>query len=54
VRAMIIPECGGPDLFEETDVKRPGPGEVLVRVFASSVNPVDTKLRADGGPSTER
>jgi len=44
---MIIPEFGGPHLFEERDVERPepGPGEVLVRVFASSVNPVDTKLK---------
>jgi NADPH2:quinone reductase len=47
---MIIPEFGGPDIFEERDVERPEPGlgEVLVRVFACSVNPVDTKLRADG------
>jgi NADPH2:quinone reductase len=51
MRAMILPEFGDPDLFEERDVERPepGPGEVLVHVFASSVNPVDTKLRADGG-----
>jgi NADPH:quinone reductase len=50
VRAMIIPEFGGPDLFEERDVERPepGPGEILVRVCATSANPVDTKLRADG------
>jgi NADPH2:quinone reductase len=50
LRAMVISEFGGPDLFEERDVERPepGPGEVLVRVFASSVNPIDTKLRADG------
>ncbi len=50
MRAMFIPEFGDPDLFEERDVDRPepGPGEILVRVFASSVNPIDTKLRADG------
>jgi NADPH:quinone reductase len=47
---MVIPEFGGPELFEERDVERPepGPGEVLVRVFASSANPIDTKLRAGG------
>ena len=35
MRAMIIPEFGGPDLFERKDVKRPepGPGEVLVRQY---------------------
>ena len=50
MRAMVIPEFGGPDLFEERDVERPepGPGEVLVRVFASSANPIDTVLRANG------
>jgi NADPH2:quinone reductase len=47
---MIIPEFGGPDVFEERDVERlePGPGEVLVRVIASSTNPIDAILRADG------
>jgi len=47
---MVIPEFGGPDVFEERDVERPepGPGEVLVRVFASSTNPIDTIFRADG------
>ena len=47
---MIIPEFGGPELFEERDVERPehGPGQVLVRVCASSVNPVDAKFRAAG------
>src|SRR5215210_5170308 len=47
---MVIPKFGGVDLFEERDVDKPepGPGEVLVRVVASSVNPIDTKLRADG------
>lgn len=47
---MVIPEFGEPDLFEERDVSRPepGPDEILVRVLASSVNPIDTKLRADG------
>lgn len=50
MRAMITPEFGGSDTFEERDVQRPepGPGEVLVRVFASGTNPIDAKLRADG------
>lgn len=50
MRAMVIPEFGGPEVFEERDVERPepGPGEVLVRVIASSTNPIDAILRADG------
>lgn len=50
MRAMVTPEFGGPDIFEERDVQKPepGPGEVLVRVIASGTNPIDAKLRADG------
>jgi NADPH2:quinone reductase len=47
---MVIPQFGGPDLFEERDVERlhPGPGEVQVRVVAAGTNPVDAKFRANG------
>ena len=36
------------EMFDRPDVE-PGPGEVAVRLYATSVNPVDTKIRADGG-----
>lgn len=50
MRAMVTPEFGGADLFEERDVERPGPGpgEVLVRVIAAGTNPIDAKFRANG------
>ncbi len=50
MRAMVLPRFGGPELFEAREVERPspGPGELLVRVAATAVNPVDAKLRADG------
>ena len=50
MRAMVVPRFGGPDVLELRDVDRPepGPGQILVRVIASAVNPVDAKLRADG------
>ena len=50
MRAMVTPQFGGPDLFEERNVERPhpGPGEVEVRVVAAGTNPVDAKFRADG------
>lgn len=36
------------EYFDKPDTE-PGPGEVSVRLHATSVNPVDTKIRADGG-----
>ena len=52
MKAQIIRSFGGPELFEAAELPDPvpGPGQVLVRQAASSVNPVDTKLRANGGP----
>ena len=42
---------GGPDVLELVEVPRPDPAptEVLVRVGAAGVNPVDWKVRARGG-----
>jgi NADPH:quinone reductase-like Zn-dependent oxidoreductase len=42
---------GGPDVLTVEEVPRPEPGptEVLVRVVAAGVNPVDWKIRAAGG-----
>lgn len=50
MKAMVITEFGGPEVFEERDVAQPmpGPTEVLVRVHATSVNPVDYKIRRAG------
>lgn len=50
MRAMVITAFGGPDVFEQRDVPKPGPGplQVLVRVHATSINPVDYKIRQSG------
>ncbi|HZO63308.1 MAG TPA: NADP-dependent oxidoreductase [Gaiellaceae bacterium] len=42
---------GGPEVLvvEDVPVPEPGPTEVLVRVTAAGVNPVDWKVRAGGG-----
>jgi NADPH:quinone reductase-like Zn-dependent oxidoreductase len=47
MKAVICETYGGPEVLELTDVPVPqvGPNGVLVRVHASSVNPVDWKLR---------
>ncbi|MFC9437558.1 NADP-dependent oxidoreductase [Nocardia sp. NPDC057030] len=46
--AIIQRAFGGPDVLQQTEVDqpRPGPGEVLVRVVATSVNAADRKVRA--------
>lgn len=50
MRAAVIREFGGPERFEITDMPKPAPGpkEVLVKVAAASVNPVDYKIRRSG------
>lgn len=50
MKAMVIRSFGGPDVFEERDLPtpQPGPEDVLVRVHATSVNPVDYKIRQQG------
>jgi NADPH:quinone reductase-like Zn-dependent oxidoreductase len=46
MRAYVVEEAGG--AFEERELPRPVPqaGQVLIRVRASGVNPLDTKIRA--------
>ena len=47
MKAVRLHEFGGPDVLQYEDAPRPepGPGEVLIRVRASSVNPADWKIR---------
>jgi NADPH:quinone reductase-like Zn-dependent oxidoreductase len=48
MKAIVVREYGGPEVlkFEEYPDPVPGLGEVLVRVAAASVNPIDYKRRA--------
>ena len=48
MKAIVIHAYGGPEVLKYEDCADPvaGPGEVLVRVAASSVNPFDFKVRS--------
>ena len=48
MKAIVVHEYGGPEVLklEEYPDPVPGAGEVLVRVAATSVNPIDYKRRA--------
>jgi NADPH:quinone reductase-like Zn-dependent oxidoreductase len=48
MKAVVLHEYGGPGKLKYEDVADPvaGEGQVLVRVTASSVNPIDYKLRS--------
>lgn len=53
MRAMVIRQFGEPDVFEPAELPDPVPtaGQVLVRQRATSVNPVDYKIRRHGPPT---
>jgi NADPH:quinone reductase-like Zn-dependent oxidoreductase len=48
MKAIVVHKYGGPEVlkFEDYPDPVPGAGEVLVRVAATSVNPIDCKRRA--------
>ena len=48
MKAIVLYQYGGPEVLKFEDYPDPvaGPGDVLVRVAAASVNPIDYKRRA--------
>ncbi len=54
MKAIVMHEFGGPDVlkYEEVETPHPNSDEVLIKVFATSINPVDTKIRS--GAAKER
>lgn len=51
MKAVIMTAVGGPEVLQPAEVATPGierPGEMLVRLKAAGINPIDTKLRGHG------
>ena len=48
MKAIVVREFGGPEVMKIEDVPQPspGPGQILIRVRAIGVNPVDTYIRS--------
>jgi NADPH:quinone reductase-like Zn-dependent oxidoreductase len=56
MKAIVLKKFGDPDSFELQDVAIPevGIGELLVRVIATAINPLDYQIRPGrraGGPA---
>ena len=51
-RAIVYTEIGSPDVLQLVEIPDPvaGPGEVIVRIEAAGVNPLDAKRRSGARP----
>lgn len=49
MKAYFVENAGGPFHTVETPTPQPASGQVLVKIHASGVNPLDTKIRAGQG-----
>jgi NADPH:quinone reductase-like Zn-dependent oxidoreductase len=47
-KALLLKSAKGPFTVETIDTPRPGPGEILVKVRATSLNPIDWKIQKYG------
>ncbi|MFJ2477546.1 zinc-dependent alcohol dehydrogenase family protein [Streptomyces sp. NPDC087659] len=54
MRAVVLEEFDTPLVLKEVDKPTAGPGQVLVKVKASGVNPLDAKIRAGKAAHAQR
>jgi len=56
MKAVRIHQYGGPEVlvYEDVPMPEPGPAQVLVRVEAATVNPVDVAVREDRFPTPKK
>ena len=54
MRAIVVHQFGGPEMMtlEQAADPKPGAGEILVRIRAAGVNPVDAYIRSGAYPRT--
>ena len=54
MKAVLLTNHGGPEMLRYGEAPDPtaGPGEVVVDVYAASVNAADSKVRQGGGRYT--
>jgi NADPH2:quinone reductase len=50
MKAVLMTVAGNPEVLQLQEVPKPTPGntEILVRLVAAGINPIDTKLRKRG------
>lgn len=47
-KALWLPEIGAEFTLSENEIPEPGPGEVLVKLEATAINPIDPKIQKGG------
>jgi len=53
MKALVLPVVGDDFVVQDVPRPTPGPGEVLVEISASGVNPLDVKIRLGSAPHAQ-